>query len=266
MSGGGFNDALFYIKTSNEILDPLRVFVSDKALVKQYVKAKVGDAHNVTTIALLDTYDDALHFAYPADCVIKPTHLCGEVIFRRDSAPVDFQKVRSWLDANYYLKTREANSRHLRPRIIVEPYIFNQETVDDYKIFCFHGQPLIIQVDIDRHTHHTRNLYTADWELLPFTLGYPIGNGLPRPDSLSHMIEVAAKLSDEFSLIRIDLYTNGQNVLVGEITNCHGGAQERFAPLEGDKMMARLLFGEAGFSPSILKAQSVSHRPGATFD
>ncbi len=37
-----FNDYLFQIKTSNEILDPLRIFVSDKEYVKLYVKATVG--------------------------------------------------------------------------------------------------------------------------------------------------------------------------------------------------------------------------------
>ena len=52
MSGGGLNDALFLIKTSKEMLNPLRAFVSDKARMKQYVRAKVGEAHNVPTIAV----------------------------------------------------------------------------------------------------------------------------------------------------------------------------------------------------------------------
>jgi hypothetical protein len=74
-SGGGLNDALFYIKTSNEMLDPVRAFVSDKARVKQYVKAKVGDDYNVPTIAVIGSYEEALGFSYPADCIIKPTHM-----------------------------------------------------------------------------------------------------------------------------------------------------------------------------------------------
>ena len=254
-SGGGLNDAIFYMKTSDEILDPVRVFVSDKALVKQYVKAKVGDACNVGTIAVLDSFDEAVHFNYPADCVIKPTHLSGMVIFRRNGSAIDFKQVRTWFDTNFYNKNREANYHHLRRRMIIEPNIFGQEAVEDYKIFCLHGRPIVIQVDFDRHTAHTQNLYTTDWELLPFAITCPIGPGKPRPGNLSRLIEVAAKLSDEFNLVRVDLYTDGREVLVGEITNLHQGGMCRFVPPEGEKIMSRLLFGEAGFSPSVLKAK-----------
>ncbi len=252
-SGGGLNDAFFFIKTSNEILDPVRAFVSDKALVKQYVRAKVGDEHNVGTIAVIESLDEALQFHYPDDCVIKPTHMSGEVMFRRAASPVDFESVRRWFNTNYYDSTREANYRHLRPRIIVEPYIFGQEAVEDYKIFCLHGRPRVIQVDFDRHTQHTQNFYTTDWNLLPFAIGCPVGPGKPRPGNLSALIEVAAKLSDEFNLVRIDLYTDAQSILLGEITNCHQGARGQFVPPESEEMMTRLLFGDTGFSPALLR-------------
>ncbi|MCE0484860.1 MAG: hypothetical protein LV479_11560 [Methylacidiphilales bacterium] len=253
--GGGLNDALFFIMTTDEILDPLRCLVSDKALVKQYVREKLGDTYNVETIAILDSFEDALHFTYPTDCVIKPTHLSGEILFRRGGSSVDFDKIRSWFSFNYYLHTREANYRDLKSRIIIEPFIFNQETVEDYKIFCLNGQPRIIQVDFDRHTRHTQNLYTTDWELLPFAMS-DLGQGKPKPGNLSQLIDVAAKLSEDFNFIRIDLYTDERAILVGEITNCHQGAQGRYVPPEGEKIMARLLFGDSGFYRSILKKQS----------
>jgi hypothetical protein len=258
-SGGGFNDALFYIKTSNEMLDPLRAYVSDKAQVKQYVKAKIGDDHNVPTIAVIDSYEEALGFPYPADCVIKPTHMSAEVIRRRAGSAVDFTKVRTWFDTDFYDVTREANYRHLRPRVIVEPYIFGRETVDDYKVFCLNGRALIVQVHLDRYTHHTQNLYTTDWEMLPFAVDYPIGPGRPRPANLNQLIDLAAKLSDEFNFVRIDLYTDYQTILVGEITNCHQSALARFMPAEGEAIVSRILFGEAGFSPSSLSCSP----PGA---
>jgi len=37
-----FNDVLYRIKTTDKIIDPLRVFVSDKEFVKLYVKAVAG--------------------------------------------------------------------------------------------------------------------------------------------------------------------------------------------------------------------------------
>ena len=48
------NDVFFHIKTSNEITNPLRVFTSDKHLVKIFIKATVGDKYNVPTIKILN--------------------------------------------------------------------------------------------------------------------------------------------------------------------------------------------------------------------
>lgn len=251
-SGGTLNDAYFHINTTDAIMDAARAFVSDKALVKEFVAGKIGAQHNVETIAVLDTFEAARDFAYPADCVIKPTHMSGEVILRRGGEAVDFDTVRRWYGSNYYDATREANYRHLRPRVIVEPFIFGRESVEDFKIFCLHGRPLVIQVDHDRHTRHTQNLYTADWELLPFAITCPVGPGMTRPGNLPQLLELAARLSDEFSLIRVDLYTDGQSILVGELTNLHQSGRGQFMPPTGEAIMSRILFGESGFSPEVL--------------
>src|ERR1044071_510736 len=48
-----FNDMLYRIKTTDEVFDPLRVFVSDKEFVKLYVRAIAGDEYNVRTLAVL---------------------------------------------------------------------------------------------------------------------------------------------------------------------------------------------------------------------
>src|SRR5262245_44810079 len=45
-----FNDVLYKIKTTDEIVSPLRVFVTDKEFVKLFVKAVVGDQHTVPTV------------------------------------------------------------------------------------------------------------------------------------------------------------------------------------------------------------------------
>jgi TupA-like ATPgrasp len=251
--GGTLNDAWFYINTSNAILDPVRVFVSDKALVKEYIAAKIGAEHNVPTIALLDSLGAARHFDYPDDCVIKPTHMSGEVILRRGGSPVDLDTLRRWFRSNYYETSREANYRHLRRRVIVEPFIFGRDNVEDFKIFCLHGRPVLVQVDFDRYTHHTQNLYKPDWQPLPFAVGCPVGPGFPRPRNLPHLLHYAARLSAEFSLVRIDLYTDGQSVLVGEITNLHQSGRESFVPPEGEAVVSRLFFGDTGFQPMQLE-------------
>jgi len=252
--GGTLNDAWFYIKRSNVILDPVRAFVTDKVLLKEYVTAKLGAIHNVRTLAVLDSFGAARRFSYPDDCVIKPTHMPGEVILRRGGWPVDLDTLRRWFSTNYYDTSREANYRHVRRRVIVEPFIFDRDNVEEFKVFCLHGKPLVVQVDFDRHTNPTQNLYTPNWDLLPFAIGCPVGPGFPRPRNLPLLLHYAGRLSEEFNLVRIDFYTDGQHTLVGGITNIPGAGRGQFVPPEGEAVMSRLFFGETGFQPMMLES------------
>jgi hypothetical protein len=247
VQGGLFNDSLFYLKTTDEILDPLRVYISDKEYVKTYIKEKVGDAYNVPTLDVVNTLKEALAYDFPAHCVIKPTHMSGPVMFRRDGSEIDYEVIRKWFASNYYLSGREANYKHLKPKLIIEPYIFGKAGVEDYKFFCVNGKPCVVQVDGSRHIHHTRNFYTTDWQELPFSAMFPKGPTIRRPDNLEKMLEMAAILSKDFNIIRVDLYSDDKSILVGELTNCPGNATMRFVPKEGEVKMTRLMFGDTEF-------------------
>lgn len=237
------NDALFKIKTTDEILNPLRVFVTDKEFLKKYVKASIGDEFNVPTLKILKNENEILEYVFPKDCVIKPTHASGQFIIRDSDDPLDLNRIKSWLRLNYYNLSREANYRYLTPKIIVEPIVFEDPNPIDYKIFCLNGKPKIIWVDVDRATNHKRNIFDLNWNELPIVLGFP-RNSPPasKPKNFNLMLDIASKLSQEFSLVRIDLYSDGQNVFVGEITNCSGSANERYDSFESEKLISKFIF------------------------
>jgi hypothetical protein len=241
------NDVLYEIKTTNEIIDPLRVFVSDKEFVKTFVSAVVGDQYNVPTIKVLHTITEVQNYAFPPDCCIKPTHLCGEVILRRQNEPVDLEKIDSWFSSSHYHVNREANYKTLKPKVIVEPLIFGSNNLNDYKVLCYNGKPKLIQVDIDRYQDHVRNYYDPDWNKMPFTL---VSNSsrlveLEKPKNLDKMLLIAGSLSKYFGLVRIDLYSNGEECLVGEITNSHGNACEKFTPKSAERIASNMIFGKS---------------------
>ena len=239
-----FNDVLFRIKTSDEILDPLRVFVSDKEFVKLYVKAIVGADHVVPTLAVLRSPTEASTYVYPPDCVIKPTNTGGRYIIREGGAPIDHAKIQRWFAGSGYDETREANYRFLKPKVIVEPLVFGRGDVPDYKVFCNNGLPKAMLVVEGRRTHRSINLYTTDWQLLPGTLEYSLGDGADRPARLGEILDVASKLAQGFGFVRVDFYANDEQVLVGEITNLTGNAGVRFVPRSVEKDYSRLIFGE----------------------
>jgi hypothetical protein len=227
-----FNDYLYKIKTSSEILNPLRVFISDKEFVKLYVKAIVGDIYNVPTLAIIDNLAEVESFPFPEICCIKPTHASGHLILRTHGEPVDVQEIRSWMSINYYKKFRELNYKFLKPKIIVEPLIFGDVDPTDYKFFCFKGRPRFIQVDLNRRVSHTKDFFDLTWNRLNFSI-LPVKSAqysIPMPMNFDSMVTIATKLSENFSFIRVDLYSDGNSIYVGELTNLHHNADGFFEP------------------------------------
>lgn len=240
-----FSDYHYALKTSRELASPLRAFVSDKEYAKIYIKSIVGDKYNVPTLAILKTSSDIYRYEFPENCCIKPTHASGRVIFRQKQSYIDLQKINSWLKLNYYERYREKNYRQLIPRIIVEPIIFDDMDLTDYKIFCYKGKPNFIVVDIDRYGRRGRKIFDVNWNLLPFSLTFPQSDKtVVKPRLLNEMLEVSAKISENFSLMRVDCYTNGEQVLVGELTNLNGAGLGRILPPSLEYEASKVLFGD----------------------
>ena len=238
-----FNDVLYRIKTTEEILDPLRVFVSDKEFVKIFVKATIGDEYNVPTLEVLRDANEIDSFVFPPICCIKPTHLSGAVIVRTNGEEIDKKLINSWFSENFYKSGREANYKTLKPKVIIEPLIFNNVNVNDYKFFCFKGKVKLVQVDVDRRKKHQRKMFDVIWTPQDFSIGFPMTTKeINKPKNFKEMVFVVESLAKFFGFIRVDLYSNGDKCLIGEITNCHGNATERFFPANGEVKASEILF------------------------
>lgn len=241
----GFNDRLFHIKTGRSIQNPLRGFVSDKEFVKLFVTATIGEQFTVPSLKVLRTAEETKAYVFPDRCCIKPTHMSGEVILRTDGEPVSMEKILGWFDASYYVQSREANYRYLKPKVVVEPLIFDSTDINEYKIFCNRGVPRLVQVDEHRFIGHRRTYYDPNWVEQSFRFGQPPrGGGVPKPKNLAAMLKAASALSQHFDFIRVDLYSDGNSVLVGELTNCPCSCTSKFQPLDAEETMARMVFGE----------------------
>ncbi len=238
-----YNDVLHRLKTSDDILDPLRVFVSDKEFLKLYVKAVVGERHAVPTLGIIRRPEDVDTFEFPEQCVIKATQTSGCVILRKNGEAIDRERIKRWFGVNYYRLNREANYKSLQPKVIVEPLLFGSANVQDYKVFCVNGQPKLIQVDVDRYIEHKRKYFDAQWNEQDFSIKYPrTSRTIPKPANFDTMMAVAARLSEAFWFVRVDLYSNDEEVYVGEITHCADNADGRFIPPSAEQRLSSYLF------------------------
>ena len=235
----GFNDHLFALKTSGGGYHPLIQFVTDKEYAKLYISSVLGEQYVIDTYRILQTREEWRNYQpnrFP--CVIKPTHLSGAVLICTDPlTPLQRTRRRNWFDTNYYERSREHNYRYLVPKIIVEEFFSdNGHTVpNDYKIFCFRGKPKFVQVDFNRFSGHTRNLYDTSWTRISATLGYPNEEeDGPKPALLEDMLHAAQELSAPFPFVRIDMYALKKKVKIGELTFFPAGAAKMLNPPEAE--------------------------------
>lgn len=240
-----FNDYIFYLKNSTQAYDPLRQFCADKSLVKLYVSAIVGPEFVPETIRTFTTSEELEGFIAPRYCVVKPTHLSGLVVFLEADNRIpdaDQQRLALSLRRNLYHESREPAYKFVRPRIITEEAVGRGHEIWDYKVFCWKGEPRLIQVDVDRHSDHKRVIYDTNWRLLPVRYNYENCSEVPRPEALEVMLQCAAKLSAPFESIRVDFYLTEQRIYVGELTNFPEQGHGRFGSVEQEQLFSNLFF------------------------
>ena len=211
-----FSRYLTHLRTSRELEDPLRRFITDKEYAKLYVKAVVGEEFNVPTLLVAKSADEASEFRSTVSTVAKPTHVSGQVKFLAPGKQLPRRVAEAWLSLDFYRISREANYRCLRPKIILEELLEESgKPADDYKVYCFHGQPKFIRVSIDRFGAYTAAIYDPEWNRLGFTIKHSQGPDVLRPPGLEEMCQVASKLAEPFDMLRVDLYYFGAVCMSG---------------------------------------------------
>lgn len=243
-----FNDYLFRLKLSRDIENPLRVFTSDKELAKIFYRGVLQEDLAPRTIVKFDDFESLANARIPQNCVIKPTHLSGEIIYVDDVktslTPEELERARAWFRTNmYYDLTRERNYRLLKPTVICEECIVDANGIRDYKFFCFGGKARVIQVDTDRQQNHKRRLYDVDWRPLDFRFAYPLAEIEPRPVLLDQAVKIANQLASYFEFVRVDMYFVGDRIYLGELTHVPECSHGRFDDLETERKFSELLFG-----------------------
>lgn len=238
-----FNDVLYRIKVSGELSNPLRTFVTDKEYFKLYVRSVASEKYIVPTLAILRSKEDVDQFNFPNAFCAKPTHMSGKVLISRDGT-ANKEEIKSWLDLNHYDTSREINYLFLEKKIIVEPIIFDQEDITDYRVFCYKGKARLICLDIGKYSKYRRAFYSTDWVRQNFSLGYPIYEDvLEKPANLEEIILAAEMLAQGLDFVRVDIYSNGINIYFGEMTHCHASGSQRFIPSDAESYASQLIFG-----------------------
>ena len=241
-----FNEKITWIKLYDK--NPIYHILADKLAVRQYIVKKIGHEFLNELYDVFNSVEDIKLENLPKSFILKVTHGCGYNIICRNKLNMDwnneFNKLKKWLKKDYYKQGREWAYKGIKPRIICEKLLLDSKgkLPQDYKFFCFHGLPIYVQVDFGRFEEHTRSFYDMSWNKCPFELEYPVNkNIVKKVYNFDKMVDIATKLSQNLSFIRIDLYNVDGKIFFGEMTIYPGNGSEKFSPHEYDKKLGQHL-------------------------
>lgn len=235
-----FNEKIQWLKLYYHA--PLYTKLVDKYAVREYVEGKIGNQYLTDCYGVYLRFDDIDFNNLPDRFVIKCTHDCGSIVLCHSKSGLDYNKTRkkinTALSQNYYYQSREWPYKNVKPRIIVEEYLEDQNLKDlyDYKFFCFNGVPKALFVATGRQSGDMRiDFYDMNFNKLPFERGYPNSDKkLRKPANFDKMVELAQTLSAGIPFVRVDFYDIGERIVFGEMTFSPGGGMEVFKPKKWD--------------------------------
>lgn len=227
-------------------VDALEKIASDKHAVRKFVADKIGSEYLIPMLGVWDKFEDIDFDSMPERFVLKTTHASANIIIVKDKASFDKKlsalMFKLWLSVDYAYASFEMNYHDIPRRIIAEEYMEDQNgELPDYKFMCFDGKPYCCWIDQGRFTHHTRDIFDMNWQLLPFTEHFPNScHPVPRPRNFDKMVEIATTLSQGFSHVRVDLYNLDGRIYFGELTFCESSGFCEINPDEYDFKMGEM--------------------------
>lgn len=236
-----FNEKMQWLKLYDST--PLKTRLADKYLVRDWIKEKIGEQYLVPLLGVWDCFDDIDFDKLPNSFVLKANHGSGWNIIVKDKTKFDTESAKKkfniWMHKNYAFQAGlELHYMNIPPKILAEKYIEEFDQVYDYKFMCFDGKVKFIWVDTDRFTNHHRTLFTANWERMNVTIGYPRPNyEIPKPEKLDEMLNLATVLAQGFAHVRVDFYYVKGTIYFGEMTFTSESGTTRATPRAFERQM-----------------------------
>ena len=224
---------------------------SDKLAFKDYLDEKGLSNNYAKTIKIYNTLDDFLGDLnnLPKECVIKTNQDSGTYFIKTSkTSALNFKKgikkIVSGYNKGSFKQGDEWVYDGIQPKIFVEELLKNnsKHSIDDYKFFCFNGEPKYLFVGSKRDTLLTRfDFFDMQWNWLKVkNVHHHLRKHPEKPDNFDQMVSICRKLAAEFSQVRVDLYSTNGKVYIGELTFFHFGGNEDFKPKTFDHTLGEL--------------------------
>lgn len=245
-----FNEKLQWLKLYNR--RPEYTKMVDKYKVREYISEKIGEEYLIPLLGVWDDPDEIDFDLLPNKFVFKCNHNSGlGMTICKDKSKLDLKRIKSnlkkGLKQDYYLTGREWPYKNVPRKIICEKYMKdnNNDSLINYKFYCFNGQAKFIQVSYGLESKETSRLGYYDLNFNRMELyreDYKLPEKDPkRPNKLDEMISISNILSEDIPYVRVDLYEINEKVYFSELTFFPGSGFIKLTPKEWDYRLGRLI-------------------------
>lgn len=242
-----YNEKIHWEKAN--VKDKRKTRLADKVLVREWIEEKIGNQYLNAIYGVWDNAEDIDFSQLPEQFVLKLNNGSVRNIIVTDKSSIDEDEIRKqlndWKNINFGHLHLEEQYRGIEPKILCEKYLEGlADSLYDYDIYCFHGEPKYIWCINGSHRENCRAaFYDLNWNKQDFSYGYPLDEETaPRPQNLEKMLELSRILSKDFEHVRVDWYEypdSAEGFLFSEMSFSTWGGGKKFVPEEYD-----LLFGE----------------------
>lgn len=198
--------------------------LADKLRVREYISSQGLESMLVKMLAYWEDADLICFDDLPKSFILKANNGSGDGIIINDKSMVDIKEIKTYFDkllhTKYGIASGELHYKKIKPCVIceelleVDPQISN--TLVDYKILCFNGQPQYIYCCYNRTKDHVdMELYDTEWNNISNQLKeinyVSKGIGLiEKPERLNEMLTACKILAKDMPLVRIDFFYDKQ--------------------------------------------------------
>jgi hypothetical protein len=226
--------------------------LADKYKVRKYIEQCNLSDILVKSYGVWKKAEEIDFSVLPEKFVLKTNNSSGKVLLVYDKSKLNIEQTRillnKWVNEKRGLISFEPHYWNIDRRIIAEEFLEDNlhnrlsSSLIDYKFFCFHGEPNIVNVLFDRNNlivgspekksklNYRENIFDLDWNLRTDMFANPTGLDMsliiPKPNCFDEMIKICRILSKPFPQVRVDLYEVNNKVYFGEMTFTSGSMND----------------------------------------
>ncbi len=212
-----FNEKIQWLKIYDNL--PVKTKLTDKVLVRDWIKDKIGEEYLKPVLWIGDKFDDIPFDELPESFIVKCNHGCkwhfivkNKQQYLKNKLFISLTKIQidGWISQSFFgWSIFETQYKNIVPKIIIEPLLRENinEDCEEIDVYCFNSEPEIINwhyYDIEARNRKAvtfnKNFNSLDLKFL----NEDVISEKPINEYIKKTVELSRILAKNFKFVRVD--------------------------------------------------------------